>query len=79
MRSEEIVLITDSETWAGAQHPVQALVQYRKATGIAAKLVVIAMAANRFSIADPNDALQLDVAGFDASVPGVVSNFVSSS
>jgi 60 kDa SS-A/Ro ribonucleoprotein len=76
---DAFVLMTDSETWAGERHPVQALVQYRKASGIAAKLVVIAMAANRFSIADPNDALQLDVVGFDASVPGVVSNFVSSS
>ena len=42
----------------------------------AAKLVVVAMAANQYSIADPNDAYQMDVAGFDASVPAVVSNFI---
>ena len=74
---DAFVLMTDSETWAGAQHPVQALARYRAETGIPAKLVVIAMAANGYSIADPNDALQLDVVGFDASVPGVICNFVS--
>ena len=75
---DAFVIVTDSETWAGEQHPVQALEQYRRATGIDAKLVVIAMAANGYSIADPNDALQMDVAGFDTSVPEVVSNFIAS-
>jgi 60 kDa SS-A/Ro ribonucleoprotein len=73
---DAFVILTDSETWAGDQHPVQALNAYRKQTGIAAKLVVVAMAANRYSIADPNDALQLDVVGFDSSVPGLISDFV---
>jgi 60 kDa SS-A/Ro ribonucleoprotein len=73
---DAFVIVTDSETWAGDRHPVQALQRYRRSTGIAAKLVVIAMAANGYSIADPNDALQMDVAGFDASVPGVVAQFV---
>jgi hypothetical protein len=45
----------------------QALRQYREATGIPAKLVVVAMASNGFSIADPNDAGMLDVVGFDAA------------
>jgi 60 kDa SS-A/Ro ribonucleoprotein len=73
---DAFVIVTDSETWAGDRHPVQALHRYRRTTGIAAKLVVIAMAANGYSIADPNDALQMDVAGFDASVPQVVADFV---
>ena len=73
---DAFVLVTDNETWAGDRHPVQALDRYRRNTGIAAKMVVIAMAANGFSIADPNDALQMDVAGFDASVPEVVAEFV---
>jgi 60 kDa SS-A/Ro ribonucleoprotein len=73
---DAFVLITDSETWGGPQHPVQALERYRKESGIVAKLVVIAMAANRFTIADPNDALQMDVVGFDAAVPAVVAGFI---
>jgi 60 kDa SS-A/Ro ribonucleoprotein len=73
---DAFVIVTDSETWAGDRHPVQALDRYRRATGIAARMVVIAMAANGYSIADPNDALQMDVAGFDATVPQVVAEFV---
>ncbi len=74
---DAFVLLTDSETWAGHQHPVQALARYRKESGISSKLVVVAMAASRFTIADPDDALQMDVAGFDAAVPGVVAGFLS--
>src|SRR5262249_37331104 len=43
---------TDSETWAGKIHPVQALAQYRQKMGIGAKLVVVGMVSNEFSIAD---------------------------
>jgi 60 kDa SS-A/Ro ribonucleoprotein len=42
----------------------------------AAKLVVIAMAATDCSISDPDDAFQLGIAGFDASVPLVVAEFL---
>ena len=75
---DAFVIVTDNETWAGDRHPVQALEHYRRSTGIAAKLVVIAMAASGYSIADPNDALQMDVAGFDARVPSVVADFIGS-
>lgn len=73
---DAFVIVTDSETWAGPSHPATALRDYREATGIAAKLVVVAMAANRYSIADPHDALQMDVAGFDANVPALITEFV---
>ena len=58
---------TDSETWAGAIHPSQALAAYRQKMGIGAKLVVIGMVSNGFTIADPNDAGMLDVVGFDTA------------
>jgi 60 kDa SS-A/Ro ribonucleoprotein len=73
---DAFVILTDNETWTGDRHPVQALERYRQSTGIAAKLVVIAMAANGYSIPDPDDAFQMDVAGFDASVPEVVAQFI---
>ena len=44
--------------------------------GIAAKLVVVAMASNGFSIADPDDAGMLDVVGFDTATPQVIAGFV---
>jgi 60 kDa SS-A/Ro ribonucleoprotein len=67
---------TDNETWAGNIHPAQALREYRERMGIAAKLVVVAMASNGFSIADPDGAGMLDVVGFDAATPNVISDFM---
>lgn len=75
---DAFVILTDNETWAGERHPAQALERYRRATGIPARLAVIAMAANAYSIADPEDAFQMDAAGFDASVPQVLAEFLKS-
>ena len=72
------VVYTDSETWYGRIHPVQALQQYRQKMGIPAKLIVQAFVANRFSIADPNDAGMLDVIGFDTAVPTLIRDFAVS-
>ena len=73
---DAFVVYTDSETWAGNIHPAQALREYRERMGIAAKLVVVAMSSNGFSIADPEDAGMLDVVGFDTATPEVIGNFV---
>ena len=75
---DEFVVITDSETHSGLMHPSEALQAYRKQMGINAKLVVVAMASNGFSIADPEDAGMLDVVGFDTNTPQVVSDFANS-
>ncbi len=72
---DTFVIYTDSETWVGDIHPVQALRQYREASGIAAKLVVVGMVANGFTIADPNDAGMLDVVGFDTATPPLINDF----
>ena len=47
------VILTDQETWAGDVHPAEALRRYRRETGIPAKLAVVAMVSNGFSLADP--------------------------
>ena len=73
---DAFVVYTDSETWAGDIHPAQALRRYRERMGIAAKLVVVAMTSNGFSIADPDDAGMLDVVGFDTATPQVISDFI---
>jgi 60 kDa SS-A/Ro ribonucleoprotein len=72
---DTFVVHTDNETWHGDVHPFQALRLYREQTGIDARLVVVGMTATAFSIADPTDAGMLDVAGFDAAVPGLVADF----
>lgn len=69
------VVYTDSETWAGQIHPVVALRKYREATGIPARLAVVGMVSNGFSIADPTDAGMLDVVGFDTATPQLLSSF----
>ena len=76
IKAEVFMVLTDNETWAGRIHPSQALKQYRRESGINAKMVVVGMTSNKFSIADPDDAGMLDVVGMDMSVPSVVSGFV---
>ena len=76
LKFDAFVVYTDSETWAGNSHPVEALRDYRKKTGIPAKLIVVGMEANEFSIADPDDAGMLDVVGFDTTAPSVMSDFI---
>lgn len=73
------VVYTDSETWFGSIHPAQALHQYRERTGIPAKLVVVGMVSNGFSIADPDDAGMMDVVGFDMAAPNIIADFVRGS
>jgi 60 kDa SS-A/Ro ribonucleoprotein len=74
-RRVDAVVYTDSETWAGDIHPVQALAEYRRASGIDARLIVVGLVSNGFSIADPNDPGMLDVVGFDTTTPQLVSDF----
>jgi 60 kDa SS-A/Ro ribonucleoprotein len=76
---DTFVIYTDSETWWGDVHPAQALQEYRAWSGIDARLVVVGMVANEFSIADPTDAGQLDVVGFDTATPQLISEFARGS
>jgi 60 kDa SS-A/Ro ribonucleoprotein len=69
------VVYTDSETWFGDTHPAEALRDYRAASGIEARLVVVGMIAGAFSIADPGDSGMLDVVGFDTTTPQLIADF----
>jgi 60 kDa SS-A/Ro ribonucleoprotein len=78
VQADAFIIYTDSETWSGKKmHPAQALQAYRRQTGIPAKLVVVGMTSNGFSIADPNDAGMLDVVGFDTAAPRLISDFIA--
>jgi 60 kDa SS-A/Ro ribonucleoprotein len=72
---DTFVIYTDSETWAGEIHPAQALAEYRRVSGIPARLVVVGMVSNGFSIADPSDPGMLDVVGFDTATPQLISDY----
>lgn len=73
---DTFVVYTDSETWAGTIHPSQALDEYRRKFNPQAKLVVVGMVSNGFSIADPDDAGMMDVVGFDTATPNIISDFI---
>jgi 60 kDa SS-A/Ro ribonucleoprotein len=74
---DAFVIYTDSETWAGRIHPAEALRLYRNESGIDARLVVVGMVSNGFSIADPDDTGMLDVVGFDTATPDVIAGFAA--
>ena len=71
------IILTDSETWCGNTHPVEALRQYRRKMNIPAKLIIVGMVSNEFSIADPTDAGMLDIVGFDAAAPALIADFTT--
>lgn len=74
---DAFVVYTDNETWHGVIHPAQALQRYRQRFGIPAKLAVVGMVSDGFSIADPNDGGMMDFVGFDAAAPQVMSDFIA--
>lgn len=71
---DTFVVITDNEVNTGHQ-PFQMLQKYRKTTGIAARLVVVACTPTEFTIADPNDAGMFDISGADSNLPALIANF----
>lgn len=75
LKVDVFIVYTDNETWAGKIHPSKALQQYRRAMGIDARLIVCAMSATSFTIADPSDAGMLDIAGFDSAAPEIIRTF----
>jgi 60 kDa SS-A/Ro ribonucleoprotein len=72
---DRVVVITDNETWAGGQAPVQALKKLRQGIGKFVKSVVIGTSVSEFTIADPKDGGMLDIAGFDSAAPQIIANF----
>ena len=71
------VVLTDNETWAGRVTPADALRAYRAKYNKNAKLVVVALTPTPFTIADPRDPGMLDVVGFDAALPALISGFAA--
>jgi 60 kDa SS-A/Ro ribonucleoprotein len=71
-----IIVLTDSETWAGRQHPVQALEAYRRLVNRHVRVVVVSMTATGMVVAEPAQAGVLNVAGLDASLPRVITAFL---
>jgi 60 kDa SS-A/Ro ribonucleoprotein len=76
---DAMIILTDSETYAGSVHPSMALRAYREKIGKPVKSIVLAVTSTGFSIADPSDPNSLDLVGFDSNVPNMIGDFISGS
>ena len=72
MDVDKFITITDNEVNCGI-HPAQALRSYRQKAGKNSASVVIGTELSEFTIADPKDARQLDIAGFDSAAPQIIA------
>lgn len=77
IKVDAIVILTDSETWAGKNgHPAQLLERYRQQINKEAKIINVQMAATHVTNNTPDDKRALDCVGFDVAVPEIVSSFI---
>lgn len=75
---DAIVILTDSETWAGTIHGAEALVEYRRKVNPNVKVIEVAMTATPSTTFPSNDKNLLRVVGFDASVIDVINSYLKS-
>jgi 60 kDa SS-A/Ro ribonucleoprotein len=73
---DAIIILTDSETWAGNQHAFTVLNAYRQTVNRNVKVVEVALVANASSTMPGDDSNLLRVVGFDASVTTVINEFL---
>ncbi len=75
--ADVICFWTDCESWAGSQHPTQALAEYRRKVNPDAKAIYISLVPNNISLVDPKDPNSWDIAGFDPSTPRLIQSIAS--
>jgi 60 kDa SS-A/Ro ribonucleoprotein len=73
---DAIVILTDSETWAGNRHAYDVLASYRKNVNKNVKVIEVAMVANSSSTMPDNDPNLLRVVGFDSSVTEIINEYL---
>jgi 60 kDa SS-A/Ro ribonucleoprotein len=75
--ADAVVVLTDNETWRGSIHPTIALRVLRESCGLPTALVSCAFAPTENSIADPEDARQLNLVGLDTNLPRLIAGFIA--
>lgn len=73
---DAIIILTDSETWAGNQHTYDVLASYRKNVNRDVKVIEVALAANPHSTLPADDPNLLRVVGFDSSVTEIINEYL---
>lgn len=72
VKADVICFWTDSESWAGNQHPSVALTRYRNSVNPDIKAVYITLQPYQISLVDPQDPLSWDLGGFDPGIPRII-------
>lgn len=67
-------IFTDNDVNTGIQ-PTQALKRYRNEMGKKSAQIVCATSMSNFTVADKTDPYQIDIPGFDSSVPAIFAEF----
>jgi 60 kDa SS-A/Ro ribonucleoprotein len=73
---DAFIIITDNQEFLGEKHNKELWEEYRARVNPRAKLIILAAAVNRGSVADPNDPLSFGVVGFDSAAPGLIADFI---
>ncbi|ACK72725.1 TROVE domain protein [Gloeothece citriformis PCC 7424] len=71
-KADVICFWTDSESWAGSNHPSELLAQYRQKINPNVKAVYVTLAPYRITLVDPKDPLSWDLGGFDPGTPRLI-------
>lgn len=74
---DAIVILTDSETWAGNENVRYAIGQYRDKINSKMRFVNVAMVGNTFTLADPMSNLDMEMTSFDTGIVNVIESFIS--
>lgn len=73
---DSIIILTDSETWAGKTHAVEFLDAYRNKINPNVKIIEIALESEGYSNFPKDDPNVLRIVGFDASVTELIDTFL---
>ncbi|MEM8780864.1 MAG: TROVE domain-containing protein [Cyanobacteria bacterium P01_G01_bin.49] len=71
-KADVICFWTDSESWAGSNHPSKVLAKYRQKVNPKVKAVYVTLAPYRITLVDPKDPLSWDLSGFDPAIPRLI-------
>lgn len=73
---DAVIVFTDNETNVNKIEPSVALEIYRNKVKKNTKLIVVGLASNGFSIANPDDPNMMDICGFDNNVYNTIKEFL---
>ncbi len=77
MDVDAVISYTDNNTWAGRGHHSEYLKRYERKVGHPVRFVNVAMEANASTDIDPTNPNAMELTGFDADTPAMISEFVS--